>query len=355
LKESNKLINELIKNINKYKDKVRIMEVCGTHTMEIFRTGIKDLLPENIELISGPGCPVCVTPQSYIDYAIEIAKKGATILTFGDMLRVKGSSMSLEDIKAEGADIRIIYSPLDCKKIAALNPNKENVFLGIGFETTTPIIALMINIANQQNINNLFILSGMKMIIPALNMLCQDKKLKVDGFLLPGHVSAIIGVKPYEFLANRYNKACAVAGFTAEDILLGVESILSQIKEANIKVENTYKRVVSHDGNTKAYNEIFDVFEPVDSLWRGLGNISNSGLKLKQQNIRFDAKEHYNLGNDYEVLPKGCRCGEVIKGLITPCECELFGKVCNLENPIGACMISSEGSCSAYYKYSTHH
>lgn len=344
-------LSELKEKISQFKTGIRIMEVCGTHTMEIFRTGIKDLLPSNIELVSGPGCPVCVTSQSYINHAVDIAKRGAIILTFGDMIRVRGLQESLEDAKADGADVRIIYSPLDCIKVAQNNPNREVVFLGIGFETTTPIISLMIDTASGKNINNLWVLCGMKLIIPALKVLCEDKELNIDGFLLPGHVSAVLGAKPYAFLSEQYNKACAITGFEAYDILLGICEVLKQIETSNPKIENAYKRVVSNTGNIIAYNSIFKVFEPCDSLWRGLGEIPLSGLKLRSQYKSFDASEYYNLKDEDEDLPKGCKCGQVIKGLISPNKCSLFGKPCTPENPIGACMVSSEGSCAAYYRY----
>lgn len=344
-------LDKTINSIKSYKKDVTIMEVCGTHTMEIFKNGIRQILPCNIKLISGPGCPVCVTPASYIDNAVKIAKEDALIVTFGDMIKVRGSKESLEDLKIQGANIKIIYSPLDILNIAKQNSNKEVVFLGVGFETTTPVVSLLVKKAKDLGLDNLSILCGFKLIIPALKALCQDKDLKVDGFMLPGHVSAVIGVKGYHFLSLDYNKACAVTGFSKEEILLGIESIIEQIKDNNFKIDNRYKKVVNHSGNQMAYNSMYEIFEPCDSLWRGLGLIKESGLRLKDQYRIFDAFQKFELSEDYQTIDNGCICGEVIKGKKIPGECKNFGTVCTPINPVGPCMVGSEGSCAAYYKY----
>lgn len=349
MKSHKQIIENLLSN---YTGSIDIMEVCGTHTMEICKSGISSLLPKNIRLISGPGCPVCVTPQSFIDFAIKISETDAIILTFGDMIKVKGSNENLEDLRAAGRDIRIIYNPIDSLKIARENKEKEVVLLGIGFETTTPIIALTIKNARELGIKNLSVLCGMKILIPALKYLCQDKELKIDGFLLPGHVSTIIGAKPYKFLPNDYNKACAIAGFEGKEILFGIRLIVEQIINGKYKIENGYKMVVNDDGNRLAFNAIYEVSEPCDSLWRGLGLINESGLKLRKEYQDFDAKVRYGIGEDYEVTPVGCSCGEIIKGLKSPQQCKLFGTTCTPHNPVGPCMISAEGSCAAHYKFS---
>lgn len=334
-------------------NKINIMEVCGTHTMSIFRHGIRELISSNINLISGPGCPVCVTPQSYIDNAINISNdKNTIILTFGDMIRVPGKKTSLENQRAMGANLRIVYSPLDCLDIAKQNSNKKIVFLAVGFETTSPIIALTLKKAKEMQINNFFVLSGMKLIIPALKMLCMDDELNINGFLLPGHVSAILGEECYSFLSSEYKIASVIAGFEADEILKSIELICAQVNSKNYEIENAYKRVVSKDGNKKAYDTIFEVFEPCDSHWRGLGNIPLSGLILKEEYKNFDALSQYSLSEQYvEEELRGCLCGEVIKGKKIPYDCKLFGNSCTPLKPIGPCMVSSEGCCSAYYKY----
>jgi hydrogenase expression/formation protein HypD len=354
-KNEKELVQKLARNLCNYKGRtLKIMEVCGTHTMAIFKHGIRNMLPQNIELISGPGCPVCVTSQGFIDNIVDIAKCGAIITTFGDMMRVPGSETSLEKTKAQGADVRVVYSPLDALKIAESNPPKNVIFTAVGFETTIPVIALTIKKARKMELKNIYFLSEMKLIIPALRMLCEDKELKIDGFLLPGHVSSIIGMKPYEFLAAEYSKACAISGFEAYDILLALNLILNQIKKKKFAIENGYKRAVRDEGNIIAYNTIFEVFEPTDSIWRGIGKVQESGLKFKEEYKNFDAKSVYKLKEHNDFCANGCICGEVIKGVKTPLECKLFGRVCNTLNPIGACMVSSEGTCAAYYKYKNY-
>ncbi|MHC1682119.1 MAG: hydrogenase formation protein HypD [Clostridiaceae bacterium] len=343
----------LVKKIQEFnKSKVNIMEVCGTHTMAIFRYGIRGVLPENINLISGPGCPVCVTPQSYIDLALELAQmRDVIITTFGDMMRVPGKKSSLLREKAEGADVRIVYSPMDSITIAKDNPEKKVVFLSVGFETTTPMTAITAIEASKKNINNLFFLTAHKIVPPAMEALVQDKELNIDGFLLPGHVSAIIGTNPYEFLSEKYNIPAVVSGFEPTDILQGINSLVDMIDKRESKITNEYKRVVRTEGNNVAEEYLNKVFEIVDTRWRGIGIIPKSGYIFNKEYEKFDALKHFNIDyEEYDGSP-GCRCGEILKGKITPLQCPLFKKACTPENPVGSCMVSSEGTCAAFYKY----
>lgn len=344
---------EMAEILNKYDGKpVTIMEVCGTHTMAIFRYGIRDLLPSKVRLISGPGCPVCVTPSYYIASAIELAKREDVIITtFGDMMRVPGGSSTLLLEKANRRDIRIVYSPLDSLKIAAENPDKKVVFLSIGFETTTPIAALTVIKAKEEGIKNISILSANKTVPEALRILSADEDISVDGYLYPGHVSAIIGTGFYETIAREYGITGVVTGFEPLDILGAIISIITHSNSNNAVVENHYSRVVSKDGNPIAVEKMYEVFEPTDAIWRGIGCIPGSGLKMKDKYRLFDAWEIFELQDQSGEEPKGCMCGEILKGKLTPKECKLFNKVCTPENPIGACMVSSEGTCAAYYKY----
>jgi len=325
------------------------MEVCGTHTMSIFRFGLKDILPVNINLISGPGCPVCVTPNDYIDKAIWLAnQKNVIVATFGDMVRVPGSRSSLEKERSRGAHVKIVYSSIDALELARKNPDQEIVFLGIGFETTIPTVAQSIIIARKEKVGNYSVLCGHKTMPEALKLLAGDENLKVDGFLLPGHVSAIIGAKPYEFLAKTFKKRCVIAGFEPIDIM---QSILMLIEQKKPDIAIQYTRIISKTGNKLAQESIRKVFEKTSSSWRGLGVIEKSGLKIKKEFRAFDAEVKFNP----KILPGkdnlGCICGDVLKGIKTPLECKLFGRLCIPENPVGACMVSSEGACAAYYKY----
>ena len=356
LKKSNliKLANLLIKEIEKLTDgkHIRIMEVCGTHTVSIFRYGIKSLLPDNIELISGPGCPVCVTPISDIDKAIEISKiKGVILVTFGDILKVPGSFSSLYKEKAKGANIRVIISPLDAVKIAEENKDKRIVFFTIGFETTSPAIAIAVKEARKRKLKNFFILSSQKLIPPAIKALLSSKKIKIDGFILPGHVSTIIGVKPYLFIANNFKIPSVITGFEGLDILEGIYMLLKQKKEGKIAVEIQYKRAVKEEGNKLALNVMMEVFDIVDSKWRGLGTIPRSGLDLKDKFSDMNALNIFNIPSYYKEDQKKCICGEILQGLKKPLDCPLFKKICTPDNPFGPCMVSSEGVCSVYYKY----
>jgi hydrogenase expression/formation protein HypD len=328
------------------------MEVCGTHTVAIFRHGIRSILPEGLRLLSGPGCPVCVTSIKDVDTAIAIAqKKDAILTTFGDMMRVPGGKQSLMEIRAEGADIRIVYSPLDSLKIAMENKDKKVVFFSAGFETTSPSTAATVSEAERMGIPNFYLFSVHKVVPPALEALLVSGDVRIDGFILPGHVSTIIGTNPYKFIPQKYSIPCAVTGFEAKDILGGLAMLLKQIIEGKASVEIEYKTVVKEEGNPKAIQFINDVFEPCDSYWRGIGLIPGSGLRLKDKWQHRDAERVYDLEVPEVAEPKGCMCGLVLKGIKMPSECPLFAKVCNPDKPVGACMVSSEGSCAAYYRY----
>ncbi len=343
------LINNLYNKINR---PVNLMEVCGTHTVAIFKHGIRSLLPEGLRLLSGPGCPVCVTSIKDIDKAIAIAMQPDVIFTtFGDMMRVPGAKKSLSEARAEGADIRVIYSPLDCLKIAEENKDKKIVFFSAGFETTTPSVAGTIFEAERRRINNFFIYSVNKLVPPALDVLLQSDDVRIDGFIMPGHVSAIIGSKPYDFIASKYATPCVITGFGADDILAGITMLLKQIAEGRAAVEIQYKSVVTETGNKKAVEFIDKYFEPCDSHWRGIGVLPQSGLKLRDEYKQRDAEVVFKIDVPDFSEPKGCQCGLVLRGVKIPSECPLFGKACTPEKPIGACMVSMEGSCAAYYKY----
>lgn len=348
--EYSKKLVEKLNNISN--EKINIMEVCGTHTMAIFRYGIRYILPPNINLISGPGCPVCVTPQSYIDTALTLSEKGDVIIaTFGDMMKVPGKKGSLSVKKAEGADIRIVYSPMDCLQMASQNPLKKIVFLSVGFETTAPMAAITIMEAKKSNITNLFFFTAHKIVPPAMEALVQDEDLKIDGFLLPGHVCAITGTKPYQFLSSDYKIPGVVTGFEPIDILQGLNTLVSLIDKRNYRIENEYKRIVKTEGNPIALEYINSVFNIVDSSWRGIGIICESGLEFNSKYEDFDALKHFKINyEEYDGSP-GCKCGEILKGKIKPTDCPLFKKLCTPENPIGSCMVSSEGTCAAYYRY----
>ena len=331
---------------------VRIMEVCGTHTMSIFRHGIRKMLPGQIELISGPGCPVCVTPSSVIDAFVELAGRSDVIITtFGDMIRVPGSNGSLADARAEGADVRIVYSPMDALAIAAKEPEQMVVFLSVGFETTTPTIGATILAAEQQGRDNFFIFPANKVMPPPLDTLMQDPRLKVDGLLCPGHVSIIAGADSFRPLVDKYGLACAVAGFEPVDILLAILALVEQVQSGKPRVENCYGRAVTQQGNTRAQALVNTIFTPVDSEWRGLGTIQASGLALRPQYSFFDITKKLDIRIAPSSEPQGCRCGEILKGICMPKKCPLFGSRCTPANPIGPCMVSSEGTCAAWHRY----
>jgi hydrogenase expression/formation protein HypD len=329
---------------------LRFMEVCGTHTMAIFRHGLRRMLPPAIELVSGPGCPVCVTPAGIIDAIIELSSRPEVIIaTFGDMLRIPGTSGSLA--AAGGASAKIVYSPMDALEIARRHPEKIVVFPAIGFETTTPTIAATILEARREKINNFYILPANKIMPPALKALMADPELQLDGLLCPGHVSIITGSAAYRFLAAEYGLACAVAGFEPTDILQAVIALVGQIQAKKPIVENCYGRAVTESGNRKAAGLSREVFQTVDSEWRGLGNIEKSGLALREEYRQFDITGKFNIRIHSSREPAGCRCGEILKGLSRPADCPLFGKKCRPASPVGPCMVSSEGTCAAWYRF----
>jgi hydrogenase expression/formation protein HypD len=332
-------------------EEIVLMEVCGTHTMNIHRHGVRDLFPKNVRLISGPGCPVCVTPRSGIDAAIAYAREPHVIVaTFGDMVRVPGSSSSLEKERAGGADVRIVYSPLDSLSFARDNRSKDIIFMGIGFETTSPAIAQTVLKAREEGLTNFKVLALGKLIPPAMELLVADPRLRIRGFLAAAHVTTIIGLKPYEPIAAR-GIAVVVAGFEPADILAGVRALLKQISEGRSAVENEYSRVARPGGNPLALETLYRVFEPVDSEWLGLGEIPQSGIRIREELSDFDAERAHPVQVEPTRTETGCRCGEVLMGLIEPPDCALFATVCTPSSPEGACMVSSEGTCAAYYKY----
>jgi hydrogenase expression/formation protein HypD len=318
--------------------------------MNIFRFGLRDLLPGNIELVSGPGCPVCVTPNAYVDKAIKLAEDtDAIIATFGDMIKVPGSHSSLEKARGSGVTVKTVYSCMDALTLAKKYPSREVVFLGVGFETTAPTVARTILAAKRGGVENFSVLCGHKTMPEALKVLAEDPKLKVDGFLLPGHVSAVIGSKPYEFLCRKHRLRCAIAGFEPLDIL---EAIYMIVAQSSPKVSLEYSRIVARRGNTLAQGAIRDVFEKTASTWRGMGEIADSGLKIRRKFSGFDAERKFRIGPVRPKEDRRCMCGEVLKGVKIPPQCRLFGRLCRPESPVGACMVSSEGTCAAYFKYS---
>jgi hydrogenase expression/formation protein HypD len=331
----------------------KLMEVCGGHTHAIYKHGVEDLLPDEIELVHGPGCPVCVIPMGRQDDAIAIARRPEVIFTtFGDMLRVPSSNGSLLDAKARGADIRMVYSPLDALKLARENPERDVVFFAIGFETTTPSTALTLQRAQAEGIRNFFVFCNHVTIIPAIKAILDSPDLRLDGFIGPGHVSTVIGIRPYRFIARDYGRPVVVSGFEPLDVLQGVYMILRQLREGRSEVENQYSRVVREEGNALALRAIAATMELRTTFeWRGLGFISQSALKLRPELTEFDAELRYELPGVRVADPKACQCGEVLKGVIKPWECKVFGTACTPDHPIGTCMVSSEGACAAYYNY----
>ncbi len=332
--------------------KIRLMEVCGTHTMSISRNGIRSLLPKTITLLSGPGCPVCVTTPAEVDQWVKLArKKEVIVVTFGDLLRVPGSESSLGAERANGADIRVVYSPLDCLRIAQNNPGREVVFLGIGFETTAPTVAASLIEAKKSGLKNFSIISNHKLVPPALFALLENQKVKIDGFICPGHVSVIIGGQAYSSLVDKCQIPCVVAGFEPVDILQSIYLLASQIEAGRAELKIAYRRVVAFEGNEKARDIMYQVFDVCDRRWRGLGMIPESGLELKEEFYTFRAEERFDLSVPDAKDPPGCACGEILCGTKSPHECSLFGKSCRPDQPVGPCMVSSEGTCAAYYRY----
>lgn len=332
---------------------LKLMEVCGGHTHTIFKYGIEDLLPPNIEMIHGPGCPVCVIPMGRTDDAIMLAQQpGVIFTTYGDAMRVPGSKMSLLDAKAAGADVRMVYSPLDALKIAKKNPDRQVIFLALGFETTSPSTALTILQAAKDNVENFSAFCNHITIVPALKAMLDSPDLQLDGFVGPGHVSTVIGTRPYEFVPREYGKPLVVTGFEPLDILQSVYMIVKQIIEGRAEIENQYGRVVARDGNQRALEALFEVFEPREYFeWRGLGSIAHSGMKLRPKYAAFDAERKFSVPGLRVADPKACQCGEILKGVKKPWECKVFGTACTPETPIGSCMVSSEGACAAYYNF----
>jgi hydrogenase expression/formation protein HypD len=333
---------------------VRLMEVCGTHTMVIFRAGLRSLLPENIRLLSGPGCPVCVTPMGYVDAAVELSQRpGVTVTTFGDMVRVPGTESSLERERGRGADVRIVYSPLDALRLAQERPDRKVVFLGIGFETTAPATAVTLLEARRRGAGNFLLFSAHKVVPPALRALLASDTVALDGFILPGHVSVVLGAAPYEFIPKEYRRAAVITGFEPLDILQAILMLLKQISEGRPRIEIQYSRVVRPQGNLAARRAMAECFEPCDAEWRGLGVLPGSGLSVRAEFGGHDAVRALGLKTPEGREPAGCRCGEVLRGLIEPEECPLFGARCTTATPVGACMVSSEGTCAAHFNFRT--
>ena len=331
---------------------VHLMEVCGTHTVSIFRSGIRAMLPERISLLSGPGCPVCVTTQKEIDTFIEIAKIDNVILaTFGDLMRVPGTTSSLQKESAEGRDIRIIYSTLDALRIAEKNPEKTVVFVGVGFETTAPTSAAAILSARQMGLDNFLVFSAHKLVPPALFALMENHDVQIDGFILPGHVSVIIGTMAYLTFFEKYQIPCVVSGFEPIDILQAIHTLVKQIENGKPSLTNGYRRVVTPDGNRNAQKIMQDVFETEDVAWRGIGTIPRSGLRIREEFANLDAERILELEVPEPEDPEGCACGEILTGIKIPPECSLYKKICSPIDPLGPCMVSSEGTCAAYYRY----
>lgn len=331
---------------------MRIMEVCGTHTVAIFRAGIRSLMPQGVELISGPGCPVCVTPIAEIDQAIILSgREGVILATFGDLMRVPGTKSSLQQEKGRGCAVQVVLSPLEAVKLAEANPERAVVFHAVGFETTAPAIAAAVKEAKRRRLANFYLLSSLRLIPPPLRALLASKEVKIDGLILPGHVSVIIGSRPYRFIAEEFGIPGVITGFEPVDILEGISMLFRQKKEGRAAIEIQYRRAVKEEGNSRACALMAEVFEVCDAYWRGLGEIPDSGLRLRDGFSHMDAKDVFNLPLSDGVEPQGCRCGEVLQGRIAPTDCPMFGTRCKPEAPLGACMVSSEGSCAAYYRY----
>jgi hydrogenase expression/formation protein HypD len=332
---------------------LQIMEVCGGHTHSIFRYGIEGLLPKSIELVHGPGCPVCVLPMGRVDDCVAIAEHpGVIFTTFGDAMRVPGSRKSLLQAKADGADIRMVYSPMDALQLARRNPSRQVVFFGIGFETTMPSTALTVLQAEREGIENFSVFCNHITIVPTIKAILDSPDLHLDGFLGPGHVSMVIGTAPYEFIASFYKKPMVVAGFEPLDILQSIWMLLKQFKENRCEIENQYARIVPEAGNSPALKAVAQVYELREFFeWRGLGSIDHSGVKFRAGYARFDAERRFAVPSIKIADPKSCQCGEVLKGVIKPWQCKVFGSPCTPETPLGALMVSSEGACAAYYQY----
>jgi hydrogenase expression/formation protein HypD len=347
-----KLLGTISRLAARIEGTINLMEVCGTHTVAIARGGFRSVLPENIRLLSGPGCPVCVTANEDIDRVIALTRvTGVTVVTFGDMVRVPGSSTSLTRRKAEGASVEVVYSPLDALRLAQERVDRQIVFVGVGFETTTPLIAATIERARARGLTNFSVIAAHKRVPPALESLVNDPEVALDALILPGHVSTIIGVKPYAFLADRYHIPGVITGFEPVDVLQGIAELLEQRVEGRANIEIAYRRAVMTQGNPTARAAIDHVFVVRDARWRGLGTIAKSGYAIRDEFAAFDATQRFDLEVEPTVEAPGCCCGEVLRGVISPNGCPLFDRVCTPANPIGPCMVSSEGSCAAYHRY----
>ncbi|MGQ9678363.1 MAG: hydrogenase formation protein HypD [bacterium] len=347
LKEINRRVRELCRN----RDGVTLMEVCGTHTMAISSSGIRRAVDPGLKLVSGPGCPVCVTDERDIDRATGFASfKNVVVVTFGDMMRVPGTDGSLAEAKAKGAEVRVVYSPLDGLQMAIKEPEKEFVFLGVGFETTAPTVAATVLEAKKRKVKNFSVLPLFKLIPPALEFIASSPMIRVDGLILPGHVSTVIGAEPYRFLVERYRIPCCITGFEPADVLEGIWLLLQQITEGP-QLAIQYRRSVRREGNPRAQALLRTVFKRVDANWRGLGRIAGSGLGFKKRFVRYDASSRFEFVETKAKKRTACQCGEVMLGVKTPPQCRLFGTVCTPQSPVGPCMVSSEGACAAYYRY----
>jgi hydrogenase expression/formation protein HypD len=332
---------------------LQIMEVCGGHTHTIFRYGIQQMLPEEVEFVHGPGCPVCVLPMGRVDDCVALAERAEVIFTtFGDAMRVPGSRKSLLKAKAGGADVRMVYSPLDALALARKHPDREVIFFGLGFETTMPSTAITLIQARKQDIRNFSLFCNHITIIPTIKAMLDSPDLRLDGFLGPGHVSMVIGTRPYEFIARHYGKPITIAGFEPLDVLQSTYMVLKQLADGRCEVENQYGRVVPKDGNQRALTAIAEVFELREFFeWRGLGSIDHSGVRIRPTYATYDAERKFAVSNVSIADPKSCQCGEVLKGVIKPHQCKVFGTACTPETPLGSLMVSSEGACAAYYSY----
>lgn len=348
-----KLTKKIARLVEDLEQPIKLMHVCGTHEHTISKNGLRSLLPDKLEIVSGPGCPVCVCPAADIDKAIELGKRDDTIITsFGDMIRVPATNLSLAELKAEGADIRVVYGPNDAVKIAKENPDKEVIFFAIGFETTVPLIGYEIK---SEPPSNFSVICAHKLIPAALELLISIDRLNIDGFISPGHVATIIGLKPFELFSNAYKVPNVVAGFEPNDVLLAITLLLEQITNKQYKTLNEYSRVVKPEGNVVAQEVISDVFDQISTPWRGLGRILDGGLAIKDKYSQYDADKKFDIEiEDTQDIPPGCSCHLVMTGKITPTECSLFGTECTPLSPVGPCMVSQEGTCSIYYKYSPH-
>ena len=341
---------EKIKSISQ--KEIRLMEVCGTHTVSIFRSGIRSVLPATLSLLSGPGCPVCVTDQAEIDAFIELARIDDVIVTtFGDLMRVPGTRSSLQRESAAGRDIRVVYSTFDALEIASKHTGKKVVVIGVGFDTTAPTIAAAILAAAQANIDNFSVICAHKLVPPALEALMSAARVQIDGFILPGHVSVIIGLDAYRPFFDRYQIPCVVAGFEPTDILQAISMLVGMLESNSPCLDNAYPRAVTAAGNVKAQQILAEIFEPADACWRGIGMIPRSGLKIRSTYAAHDAVKLFDVQVPDAQTPKGCACGEILIGTKTPPECALYKKACTPMDPVGPCMVSTEGTCAAYYKY----